>query len=208
MSENNRRTDRLAAELATRILTGVWPEGTKLPADDDISGEFGVSRTVIREAFRILSGKGLLQARPRLGTHVAPRTNWSFMDGDVLFWLAACDEIHAYLADILDIRLALEPSLAALAAARADAATNQQLQAALRQLQEAPNLDNETIFISVFFAMSGNPFAQAGLPLATMAVQYRKSAPPLAAYGRLTAAIAQKDGVAARQAAFETLIEA
>ena len=208
MSENNRRTDRLAAELATRIFTGAWPEGTKLPADDDISGEFGVSRTVIREAFRILSGKGLLQARPRLGTHVAPRTNWSFMDGDVLFWLAACDAIHAYLADIQDIRLALEPSLAALAAARADVATNQQLQAALRQLQEAPNLDNETVFISVFFAMSGNPFAQAGLPLARMAVKYRKSLPPLAAYGRLTAAIAQKDGVAARQAAFETLIEA
>ena len=208
MSENKRRTDRLAAELATRILTGIWPEGTKLPADDDISGEFGVSRTVIREAFRILSGKGLLQARPRLGTHVAPRKNWSFMNGEVLSWLAACDAIDAYLADIQDIRLALEPSLAALAAARADAATNQALQTALRQLQEAPNLDNETVFISVFFAMSGNAFAQAGLPLATMAVKYRKSPPPLAAYGRLTAAIAQKDGVAARQAAFETLIDA
>lgn len=207
MSDKNRRTDALAEALAARILTGIWPQGTKLPADSDIGREFNVSRTVIREAFRILSGKGLLQARPRLGTHVAPRAHWSFMDVDMLFWLERCGQIDAHMADMSDIRLALEPSLAALAAARADAAANHGLQAALRALQESPHSDSETAFIGFFYAMSGNPFAQAGLPMATMAVKHRKTAPPLTAYARLTAAIAQKDGVAARAAAFETLIE-
>ena len=207
MSDVKRRTDALAAALAERILTGNWPEGTKLPADDEIGGEFGVSRTVIREAYRILSGKGLIEARPRLGTHVAPRTNWSFMDADMLAWLEACDEIRPHLPAMTDMRLALEPSLAALAAARADDVANQQLQTALRALQEAPQYPNEAAFIAAFYAMSGNSFAQAALPMATMAIKHRASAAPLAAYGRLTAAIAQKDGVLARQCAFETLIE-
>ena len=60
MSDAKRRTDALAAGLAARILSGTGPEGTKLPVDNEIGREFGVSRTVIREAYRILSGKGLL----------------------------------------------------------------------------------------------------------------------------------------------------
>lgn len=207
MSDAKRRTDALAAGLAARILSGNWPEGTKLPADDEIGREFGVSRTVIREAYRILSGKGLLQARPRLGTHVAPRSAWSFIDTDMLAWLEDCNEIHTYLPDMMDMRLAVEPSLAALAAVRADDEANQSLQSALRVLQEAPNFQNEKAFIGIFYAMSGNPFAHASLPMAVMSINHRQTDVPLVAYSRLTAAIAQKDGVLARQCAFETLIE-
>lgn len=207
MSDNKRRTEALAAALAARILSDIWPEGMKLPADDHISDEFGVSRTVIREAYRLLSGKGLLHARPRLGTHVAPRHDWSFIDADMLHWLEESGLIEHYLPDMMDIRLALEPSLAALAAARADEAANQDLQNALRALQENPNITAETVYLTAFYAMSGNPFAQSALPMAAMAIKHRKSASPLAEYGRLTAAIAQKDGVAARQIAMEALIK-
>ena len=56
--------------------------------------------------------------------------------------------------------------------------------------------------------MSGNPFAHASLPMAVMSINHRQTDVPLVAYSRLTAAIAQKDGVLARQCAFETLIEA
>lgn len=208
MSDAKRRTDALAAALAARILSDIWPEGTKLPADTTLCAEFGVSRTVIREAFRILSGKGLIIAKPRLGTIVAEKAHWSLFDTEMLAWLEACGAIAEYLDDLTDIRLALEPSLAALAAARADTDANQTLQNALRALQENPSHPHEEAFLVAFYAMSGNMFAQAALPLSVMTIKHREGAAPLAAYGRLTAAIAQKNGVAARQAALETLIEA
>lgn len=208
MAGQNRRTDALAADLAGRILTGLWPEGEKIPSDAAIGAEFGVSRTVVREAFRLLSAKGLLQARPRLGTIAAPRQGRSLIDADMLDWLEACGELAAYLDDMTDLRLAMEPSFAALAAARADASGNQALQTALRALQEHPEADAETAFITVFFAICGNRLAGALAPLAAMAIKHRAAPPPLAAYARMTAAIAQKDGVAARQAAFQAIIDA
>lgn len=208
MSDTRRRTDAVAATLAARVLTDILPAGTRLPSDTALCDEFGVSRTVIREAFRILSGKGLIIAKPRLGTIVAERAHWSLFDTEMLAWLEACGAIADYLDDLTDIRLALEPSLAALAAARADADANKTLQNALRALQEDPSHPHEEAFLVAFYAMSGNLFAQAALPLSVVAIHHRDGTSPLAAYGRLTAAIAQKNGVAARQAALETLIEA
>ncbi len=208
MAGQNRRTDAVAAALAGRILTGLWPEGEKIPSDEVIGAEFGVSRTVVREAFRLLSAKGLLQARPRIGTIAAPRQGRSLIDADMLDWLEACGEIAAYLDDITDFRLAMEPSFAALAAARADANGNQALQTALRALQEQPDTATETAFITVFLAICGNRLAAAFAPVAAMAIKHRAAPPPLGAYARMTAAIAQKDGVAARQAAFHALIDA
>ena len=129
-----RHTDRVAAALAQRILSGAWSEDNKLPADTALCAEFDVSRTVIREALRLLSGKGLIIAVPRRGTHVAKRQNWALWDKDVLNWLANIDldnNKYDFSVDALDMRLALEPTLAALAAARADDADNHALQDAL-----------------------------------------------------------------------------
>ncbi|MGB1463556.1 MAG: GntR family transcriptional regulator, partial [Parvibaculales bacterium] len=65
MSTVLRHTERVAAALAARILLGDWPENHKFPADTDLCHEFSVSRTVIREALRLLRGKGLIEAAPR-----------------------------------------------------------------------------------------------------------------------------------------------
>lgn len=208
MSETLRHTDRVAAALAQRILSGNWAENEKFPPDSDLCAEFGVSRTVIREALRLLSGKGLIIAVPRRGTHVAQRKNWALWDKDVLYWLSlipASDNKYDFSADALDMRLALEPTLAALAAARADEAANKALQEALRHLQNAPDETAHFDFLACFYAAAHNDFALAALPLARFAL-VRATIAPLEAYRRLTAAIAQKDGALARQAALQAIL--
>ena len=206
-----RHTDRVAAALAAEILSGNWPEAHKFPADTELCDRFGVSRTVIREALRLLSGKGLIMAVPRRGTHVAPRHNWALWDKDVLGWLGNDqneNNKYDFSGDALDMRLALEPTLAALAAARADAAGNTALQEALRQLGQTLDLKSELAFLGAFYAAASNDFALSALPLTEFSLSHRDTAPPLDAYRRLTAAIAQKDGATARQAARQAVLQA
>ena len=202
----NRRTDTLAAALAQEILTGNLPQGSKLPADTALCAQYGVSRTVLREALRLLTAKGLIYARPRLGTMVAPQAGWALWDRDIMLWRQQAGHEAAMLAEIADIRLALEPSLAALAAARADSAANQHLQSVLRALEV--DAQHENGFLTALYTAAGNAMAASSVHLAHWAVAQRSAAMPLAAYRDMTAAIAQKDGSAARAAAFQALIGA
>ncbi|MDG1007515.1 MAG: GntR family transcriptional regulator [Alphaproteobacteria bacterium] len=213
MSDVLRHTDRVAAALAQRILSGNWSENEKFPADTALCAEFDVSRTVIREALRLLSAKGLIIAVPRRGTHVAMRENWALWDKDVLNWLSKTDisnNKYDFSADALDMRLALEPTLAALAASRADEPANKALQDTLQQLQQDAHKDTykdaHARFLACFYGAAQNAFALAALPLAAYSVAHKATPPPLDAYRRLTAAIAQKDGATARQAALQALL--
>ena len=145
---------------------------------------------------------------PRRGTHVAQRKNWALWDKDVLHWLGlipTSDNKYDFSADALDMRLALEPTLAALAAARADEAANKALQEALRHMQNAPDDAAHFSFLACFYAAARNDFALAALPLARFALT-RTTIAPLEAYRRLTAAIAQKNGALARQAALQAIL--
>ena len=166
MSTVLRHTERVAAALAARILRGDWPENHKFPADTDLCHTFSVSRTVIREALRLLRGKGLIEAAPRRGTHVAARQNWALWDKDVLHWLAST-EISNNKYDLWEMHwicgLALEPTLAALAAARADDSANMVLQDALRDMQQAGSGEAEMAYLTAFYRAAGNDFAVAAL---------------------------------------------
>ena len=66
-------------------------------------------------------------------------------------------------------------------------------------LQQTNDREAEMVYLKAFYSAAGNNFAIAALPLAEFALKHRAAAPPLEAYRRLTAAIAQKDGAAARQ---------
>lgn len=204
MNATTRRTDQIAAALGQEILSGTLPPGSKLPSDTHLCQRFGVSRTILREAFRLLTAKGLLMARPRIGTLVAEKAAWALWDQDMLHWRVAAGQDAALATEIDDIRIALEPSLAALAANRADTQANQALQTALRALEAEPQA--EATFLAALYAASGNPMAAAAVHLAQWAVSQRAAPLPLAAYRQATAAIAQKQPSAARQAILAALI--
>lgn len=206
MTGANRRTDQLAETLAQQILTGQLPIGSKMPSDAALCAQYNVSRTILREAFRLLTAKGLLVARPRIGTLVAPRQNWALLDRDMLAWRVKAGDSLAMAAEIHDLRLALEPSLAALAAARADEKANQALQNALRILETDPH--SEAAFIGAFYHAAANEMAACMAHLAQWAVQQRTTPLPLTAYRQLTAAVAQNDKPTARISALNALVDA
>lgn len=81
------RPAQIARALGRRIVNGDLPPGAALPPEGELLDQMGVSRTTLREAFKILSAKGLVNPKPKVGTLVAPRAEWSMLDTDVLGWL-------------------------------------------------------------------------------------------------------------------------
>jgi len=103
--------------LGLRILSGELQPGDTIDYDTLLS-ELDVSRTVLREAIKVLSAKGLLDARPRLGTYVTERSRWQLLDGDVMTWRGGGHPDPVLVRDLEEVRLIFEPAAARLAAAR------------------------------------------------------------------------------------------
>jgi DNA-binding FadR family transcriptional regulator len=90
-----------------------------LPDETALSEQFGVSRTVVREAIKVLASKGLLETRPKVGTQVRLRRYWNLLDSDVLAWRYEVGPDEGFLEDLSEVREIIEPSGAGLAAERA-----------------------------------------------------------------------------------------
>ena len=75
-----------AESIGRRIVTGRFAPGTTLPNLELLADEFAISRLSMREAIKVLAGKGLVSSTPRRGTVVRPRHEWSRLDADVLIW--------------------------------------------------------------------------------------------------------------------------
>jgi DNA-binding FadR family transcriptional regulator len=112
----------LARQLGIAILSGELAPGEAFGGEIEQSEALGVSRTAYREAMRILTAKGLLESRPKAGTHVTPRRRWNLLDPDVLEWMFAGTPDERFIRDLFELRGVIEPAAAALAAARHDAA--------------------------------------------------------------------------------------
>jgi DNA-binding FadR family transcriptional regulator len=109
----------LVEQLGRAIVRGDLPVGQTLPGDAELLARFQVSRTVLREAMKTLSAKGLVTARARVGTRVRECGHWNLFDPDVLTWHLETELDSAFFANISEVRLALEPFAAALASERA-----------------------------------------------------------------------------------------
>jgi hypothetical protein len=102
--------------LGRAIVTGRY-EREAFPTEAELAKQHGVSRSVTREAVKMLTAKGLLSARPRQGTVVQPATNWNLFDTDVLRWLLERQFSIDLLRQFNQLRVAIEPEAAALARA-------------------------------------------------------------------------------------------
>lgn len=112
----------LARQLGIAILSGECAPGDAFGGEIEQSEVLGVSRTAYREAMRILTAKGLLESRPKAGTHVTPRRRWNLLDPDVLEWMFAGTPNERFIRDLFELRGVIEPAAAALAAERHDTA--------------------------------------------------------------------------------------
>lgn len=137
-----RRAHSNHAEVARRIgvdiIAGRYAEGTRLPGDAELTARFGVSRPVLRESVKTLVAKGLLSTKARVGTVVQKRVAWNMFDADVLAWHLDAGIDKRFLGDLAEIRLAVEPRAAVLAAARRSEADLAELRRSIdRMRQEA-----------------------------------------------------------------------
>jgi DNA-binding FadR family transcriptional regulator len=105
-------------EIGVRILDGELKPGDTLP-DNGVLDEADVSRTVVREAIKVLAAKGLVESRPKVGTRVRPRRDWNLLDPDVLAWQVEAGADPGFLEQALELRRMIEPAAARLAAERA-----------------------------------------------------------------------------------------
>ena len=148
--------------LGRMIVTGAY-EGRRFPTEAELAKEHGVSRSVTREAVKMLTAKGLLTARPRTGTIVQPPSSWNLFDADVLRWLLERKFSLELLRQFSELRFAIEPSAARLAA---QAATPQGIEAILsgfRRMQAAEAgaddpLESDIAFHVAILEASANPF--------------------------------------------------
>ena len=79
---NLTKTDRLMVTLGRQIVSGKYLPGAALPAEADLCEEFATSRNIIREVFRSLEAKRLIEMKRYRGAFVAPRSQWNFLDSD------------------------------------------------------------------------------------------------------------------------------
>jgi len=108
--------DRVVHAIGRKILGGQLRPGALLPAEP----ELGASRTVVREAIKVLTAKGLVESRPKIGTWVRPREAWNLLDADVLAWQQEGTSRPSLLRALTEVRRIVEPAAAELAATRAD----------------------------------------------------------------------------------------
>ncbi|MGE0283142.1 MAG: FadR/GntR family transcriptional regulator [Rhizobiaceae bacterium] len=132
-----RVTPDVIRALAGEIFSGRYPPGTALPIESELCLAYGVSRTVIREVVKVLSAKGLVLTRPRIGTIVCEPDNWSMLDPQVIEWHGPALLDRNLLEAVLETRRALEPLAASLAAERASLREIADLDAAWRQMAVA-----------------------------------------------------------------------
>lgn len=110
--------DQVARALGSDILAGVYPPGSRMPVEAEILQRFGISRTVLREVLKTLTAKGFIVSKTRVGTKVLDSSHWNYFDSDVLSWKVSQGFDPIFLRDLAEVRLAIEPQAAALAAAR------------------------------------------------------------------------------------------
>ena len=155
-----------AENLGRRIVSGDLRPGTTLPNFDQLAEEFAISRLSIREAIKVLAGKGLVRSRPRLGTVVRPRHEWSRLDPDVLVWQIGAVPSAAFVRSLFEIRQMIEPEAAALAAERAGGEILAEIERSLAAMANTDPRSPESIKADValhqaILAGSGNEFVAA-----------------------------------------------
>jgi DNA-binding FadR family transcriptional regulator len=134
-----------------------------MPSEADLCVEYDVSRSSTREAVKMLSAKGLISSRPKQGIRVLPESSWNMFDTDVLTWILSSKPSLSLLKEFTQVRFAIEPEAAALAAINATAEQLAQIEIALSRMADADNglddpLEADIEFHTSILEASGNRF--------------------------------------------------
>lgn len=127
---------RVVDDLGRLIVSGEAAPGSVMLADD-LERRLGVSRSVIREAVRVLESMGLVEAVKRVGIRVLPVPRWNAFDPVLIQWRLAGDGLGAQLRSLTELRSAVEPTAAELAAQHSPQALSAELMTIAAQMRSA-----------------------------------------------------------------------
>jgi len=127
---------QLISMIGNEIIAGEILPG-EIITSDALEARFGVSRTVVREAMKVLNDKGLIRARTKIGTIVLERSEWNLLDVEVISWLQQSGLASDLLVDLDEVRASYEPSAARLAAQRRRPEDIATLEKAFEAMREA-----------------------------------------------------------------------
>jgi DNA-binding FadR family transcriptional regulator len=207
----------VAEQIGLRIVSREIAPGAKLPPELRLCEMLHVSRTAVREAIRVLVGKGLLEAKRRSGTQVRAPEHWNHLDADVLRWQMEAADTRELLIKLFQVRFAVEPAAAALAAEHASDAGISRISQAFTAMKASESAqafaEADLEFHRSIFMACGNEYFLPMLQMLSMALRksFEISAPgdhrarAVAEHGRLFDAIAQRNPTAARRVALELL---
>ena len=147
-------TYRIVEDLGIAIVTDRYSENNPFPVEADLCKQYGVSRSILREAVKMLTAKGLLSARPRQGTWVQPEDSWNLLDPDVLRWLLERKLSFSLLIEFTQMRLAVEPLAASLAAEVAKPADKAAVMAAIERMAAAERGEDDPLNSDIAFHLS------------------------------------------------------
>jgi DNA-binding FadR family transcriptional regulator len=157
-------TYQLTHQLGAAIVQGEYAIDKGFPTEAELSQQFSISRSVTREAVKMLTAKGLIASRPRQGIRVMPSTHWNMFDADVLAWTLNARPSLALLKEFTQLRMAIEPEAAALAAANhMDAPRIKAIANALARMKKADDGQDDPLAADIEFhcailAASNNRF--------------------------------------------------
>src|SRR5262245_12232921 len=177
MSGSINLTQSLVQKLGSSIVRGDLPAGKSLPVEAELGKKYGASRTVMREAVKILSTKGLIGQRPRVGTYVHTEDKWALLDAEVLTWILARHFPHSLVREFLEVRLGIEPAAAALAAVNATAEDKELRRQKLEKMKGAMNghfdpVAADIAFHATILEISHNRFYHQLTPIIETALKF------------------------------------
>jgi len=168
---NERKTpiripNKIAADIGVRIVAGRLKPGTILDGEIEASGQRQVSRSAYREAVLILTAKGLVHSRPKIGTRVTDLDQWHLLDPDVLAWMFAKEPQRELLVSLFELRKFVEPEAAALAAERRTLEQLNRMGSALQTMEEETLHTDlgraaDKAFHAALLSSAANPFVMS-----------------------------------------------
>ncbi|MFF7372154.1 FadR/GntR family transcriptional regulator [Streptomyces tricolor] len=206
---------QLVQQLGQMIVSGDLGADRPL-VPEEIGQRFEVSRTVVRESLRVLEAKGLVSARPNVGTRVRPVSDWNLLDPDIIEWRAFGPQRDDQRRELSELRWTIEPLAARLAAGHGREEVQQRLcdmveimSHAMAQGDALTYSRADTEFHAMLIQIAGNRMLEHLSGIVSAALQVsggpvtacdRPNEASLAQHARIVDALGTGDGTAAETA--------
>src|SRR5690606_37664233 len=128
-------THQVTNKLGLAIVQGKYDGEQCFPTEAQLADQFEISRSVMREAVKMLTAKGLISSRPRHGIRLSPSSQWNLFDSDVLFWTMNSRPTLSLLKEFTQLRYAVEPEAVALATRNANKTSMDKIGNALERMR-------------------------------------------------------------------------